>query len=55
MFGFVGIQVVQKSRENSFKSMVKQSMAWFDEQNNSVSILSYNLTTQATDIFQVSC
>ena len=47
-------QLNEKVRQKSFRAMLKQDISWFDEPENSVSVLTHKLAVEASNITKVS-
>ena len=52
--GICELQLNEKVRQKSFRAMVRQDISWFDLPENSVSVLTHKLSTEASAISQVS-
>lgn len=49
-FGVAGEKLTTRLRDESFKSMLQQEIGWFDEEKNSVGVLTSNLSQGAQQV-----
>lgn len=54
MFGISGENLTKRLRSKAFKSILSQEVAWFDQVENSVGVLSTRLSTEAAAVQGVS-
>jgi ATP-binding cassette subfamily B (MDR/TAP) protein 1 len=54
MFSIAGESLTKRIRSQSFKAMLSQDIAWFDQPENSIGSLSTKLSIEATAIQSVS-
>jgi ABC-type multidrug transport system fused ATPase/permease subunit len=50
MFGISGENLTKRIRSKAFKSILSQEVAWFDQVENSVGVLSTRLSTEAAAV-----
>ncbi|KAJ3019962.1 GTPase-activating protein [Thoreauomyces humboldtii] len=54
MFGISGERLTTRLRDRSFRSMMRQSIDWFDEERHSVGALTTNLSNDAQNVQNLS-
>ena len=52
-FGICEQQIKEKVRQYSFSALLQKHMSWFDQPENSVSILTHRLAVEAENISHV--
>ncbi|KAI8909310.1 P-loop containing nucleoside triphosphate hydrolase protein [Powellomyces hirtus] len=54
MFGISGERLTTRLRDRSFRSMMRQDIAWFDKEEHSVGVLTTNLSNDAQNVQNMS-